>query len=146
MRAITVVQQLCSTCFKFYCMFYFTCVCETHDPERRLQNKSSAAANITDYGQYWVESLPSRQQCTNINRRRLGKGSDGMNVIVENNDADHHPQAKHHRLLRRELGPVFPAVASHTKHTSVYHIGATLQSSNSPTFPGISPHRGINIY
>jgi len=28
MRAATVVQQLCkscSTCFKFYCMFYFTC-------------------------------------------------------------------------------------------------------------------------
>jgi len=28
MRAATVVQQLyksCMTCFKFYCMFYFTC-------------------------------------------------------------------------------------------------------------------------
>jgi len=28
MRAATVVQQLCKscrTCFKFYCMFYFTC-------------------------------------------------------------------------------------------------------------------------
>ena len=28
MRASTVVQQLCKscgTCFKFYCMFYFTC-------------------------------------------------------------------------------------------------------------------------
>jgi len=28
MRAATVVQQLCkpcTTCFKFYCMFYFTC-------------------------------------------------------------------------------------------------------------------------
>jgi len=25
MTAATVVQQLCRTCFKFYCMFYFTC-------------------------------------------------------------------------------------------------------------------------
>ena len=40
LRAAKVVQQLCKTCFKFYCMFYFTC-------DHSLTSNLSCAENNT---------------------------------------------------------------------------------------------------
>jgi len=40
-------------------------------------------------------------------------------MIVEDDDTDHHSQTKHHRLLRCELDPVFPATV---KTHNVSHL------------------------
>lgn len=39
---------------------------------------------------------------------RLCKSSDGMDVVVEDDDPDHHSQAERHRLLAGEATAVFP--------------------------------------
>jgi len=52
---------------------------------------------------------------TNINRRCLGKRSDRMNMVIENDDAHHHSQTEHDRLLRREFAPVLPVAIRQNK-------------------------------
>ena len=49
MRAVTVVQQLCTycrTCFKFYCMFHFTCDRSLIGDTQVSLNKRTAALSI----------------------------------------------------------------------------------------------------
>ena len=47
---------------------------------------------------------------TNVNWRRLCESSDRMNMVIKNDNADHHSQTKHHRLLGRELTTVLPVI------------------------------------
>lgn len=43
-----------------------------------------------------------------VDFRRLGEGPDGVDVVVEDDDPDHHSQAERHRLLAGEAAAVFP--------------------------------------
>ena len=38
-----------------------------------------------------------------------------MNMVVQNDDSNHHSQTEHHRLLCRELAPILPAPQDETK-------------------------------
>jgi len=60
-------------------------------------------------------------QAADINWRRLGEGTDGMYVIVENDNRHHDPETKHHRLLIGKLGPVLPEYMPQS--AAVFHHG-----------------------
>lgn len=46
--------------------------------------------------------------CAHVNLGRLGEGPDRMDVVVEDDDPDHHSQAERHRLLAGEPAAVLP--------------------------------------
>lgn len=50
----------------------------------------------------------SKHERTHVDLGRLCKCSYGMDVVVQDDDADHHPQAERHRLLAGEAAAVLP--------------------------------------
>lgn len=46
--------------------------------------------------------------CAHVNFGRLGESPDRMDVVVEDDDPDHDPQAERHRLLAGESAAVLP--------------------------------------
>lgn len=46
--------------------------------------------------------------CTHIDFGRLCESSYRMDVVVKDDDSDHHPQAERHRLLTGESAAVLP--------------------------------------
>lgn len=45
---------------------------------------------------------------THVDFGRLGKRSNGMDVVVQDDDSHHHPEAEGHRLLAGETAAVIP--------------------------------------
>lgn len=50
----------------------------------------------------------ARGGCAHVDFGRLGEGPDRMDVVVEDDDPDHDPQAERHRLLAGESAAVLP--------------------------------------
>ena len=99
MRAATVVQQVCKscrTCFKFYCMFYFTCDCPSLHParpppslthiepiDRSLESKET---HIQSHNRCQLfQSTHYSGSCSGASTRwlRLVWNSDGINFWVD---------------------------------------------------------------
>lgn len=57
---------------------------------------------------------------THVDFGRLGEGADGMNVVVEDDDPDHHPQAEGHGLLAGEAAAVLPEDGEGTGGTNIH--------------------------
>lgn len=49
--------------------------------------------------------------CAHVDLGRLGERADGVDVVVEDDDPDHHPQAEGNRLLAGEAAAVLPGGA-----------------------------------
>lgn len=45
---------------------------------------------------------------THVDFGRLGKRSNGMDVVIQDDDSHHHPEAERHRLLTGETAAVIP--------------------------------------
>jgi len=74
MTAATVVQQLrksCRTCFKFYCMFYFTCDRSLTDRQKGIDKHLEAA-----YGSLAVGKIAINHRAM-MTRRRMRCNADG---------------------------------------------------------------------
>ena len=56
-----------------------------------------------------VEPGSSHCACTHINFGGLGKSPDGVNVVVEDDDSDHHPHAEQHGVRVGEPTAILPA-------------------------------------
>lgn len=46
--------------------------------------------------------------CTHIDVGGADEGTEGMHVVVQNDDADHHPEAEHHSFFALELRAIIP--------------------------------------
>ena len=51
---------------------------------------------------------PSTTGCTHVDFGRLGESSYRMDVVVQDDDPDHHPEAERHRVLTGEPAAVLP--------------------------------------
>lgn len=73
--------------------------------------------------------------CTHVNFGGFGKGSDRMNVVVENDDAHHHPHAEQHSVCVGEPAAVLPTTE---RVTDTY----LLKAKPSLRSKGRKKHRG----
>lgn len=66
-------------------------------------------------GKIWncrEKSLGSIAASTHINFGGLGEGADGVNVVVENDDSNHHPHAEQHGVCVGEPTAVLPVTGT----------------------------------
>ena len=72
MRAATVVQQLCKscrTCFKFYCMFYFTCD-RSLTPNTHRRRRRDATVELSCVGGVYTNSRLAHDDCRRVPSQR----------------------------------------------------------------------------